>query len=568
MVDLNAVLFYKSKFNIRVTDPSYDLLWEFVWLIKSWISSKYPYESFTKDKLMWSEFKIGNARIQSDDGKKLYSDSVFFSPDDTKIYWACRIIESPAPKTGFAPRKWTTELGFVQTNKESAEISCVLSYQDTPRFIGPCEDPPKLTFPKLMRYMLKSERISCFNGEDDLSLEPILLQAGDYKSFFDNRLWNPNRRIPYLLVCPVRDEEGNVKLPIDPKDLAVAVAMNATVFYASDMDFQTEMQYFIYPDYLCYPGSIRLYLPNMNPTNPIDSTKHRFLTLRNIEEFGIDSIARIFRRALAQEIHHTETLFRFNDCIDMKNEFVYQKKLLTIKQKAANEIEQSIHAAKVAANDDALEVVSEIIDEKEILEHENRVYREQIKEIEEENYNLRSQLDAMQPILQNYKTMQSVCEIQRNLRKLPSTAQEVCNYFEDVYSDRIAFTVNGRKSLRECYTQINLLWEALFNMSTTLYNLYFIEGSPVFHKAFQEETGWECSRGEGSNTHKDSYLMRQYSDNYEGRDIDIETHIKNGYNESDPKFIRIYFGFDKISEKIIIGSCGKHKENATSRKVK
>lgn len=568
MVDLNAVLFYKAKFSIQVTDPTYDLLWEFVRLIKGWISSKYPLEPVTKENSIWSEFKIGNARIQSENEKTLYADSIYFSPNDTALYWACRIKESPMPKLGFAPRTWTTELGFIQTDGRTAEISCVLSYQDKPGFIGPCEEPPSLSFPRLMRNMLKSERIKCFIGEDELSIEPTLLKAGDYKSFFEKRLWNPNRTIPYLLVCPFRDEDGEIKLPIDPKDLEVAVAMNAIVFYAGDLDFQLEMKYYIHPDYLCYPGSIRQYLKNMNSANPIDSNKHRFLTLRNIEEFGINSIARIFRRALAQEIHHTETLFRFSDCIDKKNEFLYQKKLMALTQKAANEIEQGIHAAKVEANDDALEVVNEILDEKEILEHENRMFKEQINELGEENYSLRSQLDALQPIVQNYRTMQSVFEIRRNMQKLPSTAQEVCNYFEDVYSDRIAFTNNGRKSLRECYTQVNLLWEALFHMSTVLYDLYFVECSPVFHKAFQEKTGWECSRGEGSNTHKDSFLMRQYIDNYEGREIDIETHVKNGYNESDPKFIRIYFGFDKVSEKIIIGSCGKHKENATSRKVK
>lgn len=64
-------------------------------------------------------------------------------------------------------------------------------------------------------------------------------------------------------------------------------------------------------------------------------------------------------------------------------------------------------------------------------------------------------------------------------------------------------------------------------------------------------------------------MMRQYSDEYNGREIDIEAHIKNGNKESDPRFVRIHFAYDPaVSDKILIGHCGKHLDNYSTRKVK
>jgi hypothetical protein len=86
---------------------------------------------------------------------------------------------------------------------------------------------------------------------------------------------------------------------------------------------------------------------------------------------------------------------------------------------------------------------------------------------------------------------------------------------------------------------------------------------------FKRITGWEIARCEGSQTRNDAKMMRQYIDTYEGQEIDIEAHVKNGTRESDPKFVRIYFAYDpNITDRIIVGHCGKHLENFSSRKAR
>ena len=50
---------------------------------------------------------------------------------------------------------------------------------------------------------------------------------------------------------------------------------------------------------------------------------------------------------------------------------------------------------------------------------------------------------------------------------------------------------------------------------------------------------------------------------------DIEAHVKGGVKESDPRFVRVYFGYDPtIAKQILIGHCGKHLENYSSKKLK
>ena len=104
-------------------------------------------------------------------------------------------------------------------------------------------------------------------------------------------------------------------------------------------------------------------------------------------------------------------------------------------------------------------------------------------------------------------------------------------------------------------------------MANTLWELLCDNPSQAC-RLFQEKTGWGCAQTEGSMTRADPSLMKQYKDIYEGHEVNVESHVKNGNKESDPKFIRVYFGFaPEVSNKIIISSIGKHIENYSSQKI-
>ena len=64
-------------------------------------------------------------------------------------------------------------------------------------------------------------------------------------------------------------------------------------------------------------------------------------------------------------------------------------------------------------------------------------------------------------------------------------------------------------------------------------------------------------------TRKDRSLMRQYETSIGSEAVDIEAHItyaKQGQS--------IHFGYSSIRDKVVVGHCGEHLDNYTTRKVK
>ena len=116
-------------------------------------------------------------------------------------------------------------------------------------------------------------------------------------------------------------------------------------------------------------------------------------------------------------------------------------------------------------------------------------------------------------------------------------------------------TVKGGTS--RCTTAPAVLWDALYQMVTTLFQLYEDEEEVMVDRAFNSCSNLRLARGEGTMTRKNAGLMRNYSDTYEGRVIDIQAHIKTAeVRPGSPKFLRIYFCYDPALHKIIVGSCG------------
>ena len=69
-------------------------------------------------------------------------------------------------------------------------------------------------------------------------------------------------------------------------------------------------------------------------------------------------------------------------------------------------------------------------------------------------------------------------------------------------------------------------------------------------------------------TRKDTKLIGQYRDSYHGREINVERHIKKGSRESSDQFVRIYFGFDEESQKVVVSSVGKHLDTYSTKFMK
>lgn len=160
MRDLSATMFYKAKFDLTAKNPDEcDLLWKLVMNIRGWITGKlnrYGHVIVEADIKRWTAFKMGGKLYDLENTNRFFAESLHHvsQEEPTNISWACMIVEKPEPTAGYAPRSWTTEIGFQTTGRGKAEVSYVVTYSDAPGFIGPCLDMPSITVPNVIRKLL------------------------------------------------------------------------------------------------------------------------------------------------------------------------------------------------------------------------------------------------------------------------------------------------------------------------------------------------------------------------------------------------------------------------------
>lgn len=348
-----------------------------------------------------------------------------------------------------------------------------------------------------------------------------------------------------MLVLEKKTYEGEtVELLIDPDRLQRNVISNAMVVYSDELQFSDEMRYLNDSKYNCFGGAVRLYLP-IDINEEEDSNKHRYITGKYIEEKGEAFILNIFRRALAQDVHYYDKMFRLEDCRRIKKEAEQNRNLEKVETLYINES-----------------------DERKSKEYIIQKMEEEIEQLKSDNYNLNKQNEILQERGRKLQSAESANQKTRDIKEYPNTPMKIADYFSRVFSDRMVFSERGWKSLEECQTKSDILWEIFYDMATILYPL--LHENPVLaYTKFSQKTKWDCARCEGKMTRNDSKLMRQYDDEYNGDQINIEAHVKNGNKESDNKFVRIYFAYNPmVCDKIIIGHCGKHLKNYTSQKSK
>ena len=208
------------------------------------------------------------------------------------------------------------------------------------------------------------------------------------------------------------------------------------------------------------------------------------------------------------------------------------------------------------------------------MEQEKEAVFEDCNRLEDENsnlkqdlYNAKRQLDELSRKNAGGLVDENSKRLLSRLKTIPTTCQDVVKVLEAAFPDRIVFTSRAYKSLDDCVTTPKLLWELLYGMATDFYDL--LQTKPISAgEDFARNSGFEYSRNAGSMTRKSGKLMRNYEDSFEGKSINIEKHFKKGNKDSDPQSIRVYFEWNpEISYKIIIGHCGKHIDNWSSRGI-
>lgn len=558
MIDLNSTTFYKVRFIISRQDPTQDLLWRLVCHIKNWQTNKWnKQEKLLSDNTKdWRDLQKRSTLISIDNKTvKIVSDFCYVdAPANNNTYWACQIIETPFSGYEFAPRRWVTEVGYEPIDENKAYFSCVISYSDRPGFIGACEPMPSPNIPRLIKRIIGDTSIKCYCGIDEISIAPQKIENGGWKNFWE-KLQNKERKIPYIYISPKNNSLSEAdSLCVDPENIAKAVGGNAIVFYATSKAVTDEMNCFTPIEFACYNGTIRIYYPGVNTKDEVDYTRHRYFYPYQIETIGKNTVCQILRRALAQDMTYSDKFFRIDDCRAMVEADIRQKRLKEL---------QATHQEKLQEVED--KTFSLAIDEEEkrlIAEAERDRLKAELSDLKEENYSLSQQNESYRAMSQENAALTKAVASRLNTKEYPVKPQDIVNYFEATFGDKIQFTDDARKTLKSCKIGLSDLWKAFFALSTVMWDLYFTEGGDIY-KEFKSRTGIKATRGEGSMTRADARLMRQFVTDYNGENINIEAHITYAQIKQS-----IHFGFSTNNKRIIIGSCGEHKEIYSSEKRK
>ena len=399
---------------------------------------------------------------------------------------------------------------------------------------------------------------------DNLTIEAKKISPGQWLAFWD-RLTDSNRLLPYIYISPQNSiKDGESTLLIPPHKLATATGGNAIVYYADDPDVTEEMDFCCPKEYMCYGGALRIYYPNMDISIPGEDRKHRYLGRNYICENGEASIIQIIHRAIAQDAHFSDQLFRVGDCKAKREEYERKKRLEVLKSQHDLEL-----AEKDRTHNDAIKNVQEeslafaLESEQKKLEAEDRArgFEEDNKRLREENYNLKVANDSYISLAKENADLKKVCNNRLSTKVYPQTPNDVVQYFDATFGDKIAFSEEAIKSLKGCRIPQGKLWDALFALSTIMQDLYVQGGTNIFQE-FRLKSGIDVSNGEGTMTRQNKKLMRQFQTRYCDEIIDIEAHIT--YSQIKQS---IHFGFSSKDNKVIVGWCGEHLDNYTTHKI-
>jgi hypothetical protein len=153
-----------------------------------------------------------------------------------------------------------------------------------------------------------------------------------------------------------------------------------------------------------------------------------------------------------------------------------------------------------------------------------------------------------------------------SLRTLPSSLREVCRRIEALHPPWIRFADEALASAEKAsFEDVGEAWTLLWSIATILAPLYFEYSlTPEQIRAqFEEQSGFELALTEGRATNRDKKLMARRAISFEEKEYDITPHAKS---RDGNRFLRVHYGIDRESRRLIIGHCGDHLDTAGTRR--
>jgi len=450
---------------------------------------------------------------------------------DERDIWSLRIED---PDKSVAGRTWTTEVTIVLASTAqpaSFTLRLVVGTPEEALVIEP-------HVPGVVRQLIA--RPGLFAGKYRLYDRPFVIKTAHSIELLMNALVDPNRKVPIIALSVPSDASDPDQPLLDAKTLAqacaglaVVVVIPAAFTWSLTEEFGKQLS--------VYEGAARVYLPGFTEdANPFGG--HELVLPPKVMAPTWPTAALTRLRWIAAN-GSVRRLVLGRDVIafaSLKAEEIQQRQT-RLAQSGASEHEQ------LEAAQEMLKLVEAQLAEAESYQQEfSNLHAAAEERAEAAEAQLRAATFRIQQLLSEVKSSGAAPDAQI---PLPGTWAEFTNWCDVNLAGRVLLTPRARRALRNAvYEDVQLAAKCSLWLANEFREAKMGEpdGSLRDRVVAPGVTNAHCG--------SDSFTIE-----WQGKNHDVEWHIKNGGNTHDPvRCLRIYYFWDEASQQVVIASMPAH----------
>ncbi|MBN2686017.1 MAG: hypothetical protein JXR40_12110 [Pontiellaceae bacterium] len=553
-----SILHYRCSFDVSEPYIKGDLWSDCIKTIRKWLSLRTNPGDDPYFGRAWI-FRGGSWKHPITRGISIKVDRVIGAGSETAPqFWA---LSYRIPCSDCNQRLWQTDIGITILDTNRLRFNMQVGHKMMPHYLGELPPSPSPSAPGIVSFLLANNKWQCQIGEELLDKDPAKVTLGEAEKL-TNSLRSPSRTCPIVVISTPCSGVPLVDAGLIQKLLGGV----ANVYVLLNQDVAEEFDYYMGDRYRCNGGMIRIYLPSIDIKNESDQWRHRFFLPRDIIDFGADEVTGMIVRMLCRY-----TPRKRGQSIYAIDELIAVERTLRL-----NELRAHISAQPDESQSELIELYENELQSLETkiedLEGENEALQYAGMEKDDDLRRLEREKDgAVAREQQAYAQTSDLVKKQTNLdiiRNLPTTLEDVLRSVGGLFPESLLIATPAIRSSREYkgFTDISLAWSCLWSIATQLHKLYCNESSLDIERRFREISGFELALNEGRLTNRNKKLTQLRKINIGDKEFDITPHVKAGGNK-EPKCLRVYYAWEQESQKLVIGHCGAHLDNATTTKL-
>ena len=301
-----ARIFYRTRLEVRSSDPSTEPWQEMLEVFLSWIASKEMRRLQRGSECLMGQLPRPEGLMASDFVRGGFQHACLESclrtgaafdaeGDELPRYWALEYVERDG---AFGYRFWVTEIGVSGIGPDKWAVNARVRYYDDPTFIYEVSVPER-NAPRFVRDLILKRGLVVKCGGVPLRASAVTLTEGNFDLFLE-QLIDEERTAPLVVVSHNEPEEAGPSYPVDPEGLARLLAGVAMVYRLDRGDPALEAAYaYVFDNpakpaykYRLVPGCLRIFWGGVDLDEPgeYDYARHRFFTSEALEAMGSSAI--------------------------------------------------------------------------------------------------------------------------------------------------------------------------------------------------------------------------------------------------------------------------------------